>query len=97
MKKAELMKAWQEEANNRTNKMLSIADHGVLFETLSSVIIHNLSGGEDVSLPGFGKFSVKETAARKGRNPATGEEIEIPAGRKVVFKPSQGLKEALAK
>ena len=46
----------------------------------------SLEAGEAVTLRGFGTFRVAETAARKGRNPATGEEIEIPAGRRVGFK-----------
>ncbi len=95
MKKADLMKAWQEEAKKAIPEGLSIFDHGELFNSLSSIIAYYLSEGEDVSLPGIGKFTVKETAARKGRNPATGEAIEIPAGRKVVFKPSKSLKDAL--
>ena len=44
---------------------------------------------------GFGEWSVKETAARTGRNPKTGEPIEIAAGRKVVFKSGSGLKNAV--
>lgn len=51
--------------------------------------------GDDIRLVGFGTFSVKETAARTGRNPKTGEEIKIPAGKKVAFKASKELKEAL--
>ncbi len=46
----------------------------------------NLDSGESVTLRGFGTFKVTETAARKGRNPATGEQIEIPAGRRIGFK-----------
>ena len=51
--------------------------------------------GEEIRLIGFGTFSVKDTAARTGRNPKTGEEIKIPAGKKVAFKASKELKEAL--
>ncbi len=46
----------------------------------------NLDSGESVTLRGFGTFKVTETAARKGRNPATGEAMDIPAGRRVSFK-----------
>ncbi len=46
----------------------------------------NLDAGESVTLRGFGTFKVTETAARKGRNPATGEQIDIPAGRRIGFK-----------
>ncbi len=60
----------------------------VLDETLSE-IRSSLDTGEGVSLRGFGNFKVTETAARKGRNPQTGEEIDIPAGRRVGFKLSK--------
>ena len=51
--------------------------------------------GEEVSVPGLGKFKVKETAARSGRNPRTGEPMEIAAGKKVSFTPAKGLKDRL--
>jgi nucleoid DNA-binding protein len=52
--------------------------------------------GEDVTLTGFGKFSIRQRAARQGRNPATGESIEIPASRKLAFSAGKGAKDALA-
>jgi len=51
--------------------------------------------GEEVSLPGFGKFKVQDRPAREGRNPATGATINIPASRVPKFSPSKGLKEIL--
>ena len=51
--------------------------------------------GESVSIPDFGKFEVKLRAERKGRNPATGEPITIPAGKSVTFKAAKSLKEAI--
>lgn len=51
--------------------------------------------GETVSVRGFGTFSLKETKARQGRNPQTGDTIEIPAGKKISFKNSASLKERL--
>lgn len=51
--------------------------------------------GEEVSLPGLGKFKVKDTVARTGRNPRTGEAMEIAAGKKVSFTPAKGLKDRL--
>lgn len=51
--------------------------------------------GEEVSLPGFGKFKVQDKPAREGRNPATGATIQIPASKKVVFQPAKGLKDAV--
>lgn len=50
-----------------------------------------------VQLIGFGTFSVKTRAARKGRNPLTGEEIKIKASKSVGFKPGAGLKETASK
>lgn len=54
-----------------------------------------LSSGNPVQLPGFGTFSVSERAARKGRNPATGESIDIPARNVVKFKVGAKLKAAV--
>ncbi|MCT7694061.1 MAG: HU family DNA-binding protein, partial [Lactobacillus iners] len=54
-----------------------------------------LSKDEKVQLIGFGTFEVRERAARKGRNPQTGAEIEIPASKVPAFKPGKALKEAV--
>ena len=51
--------------------------------------------GEEVNLPGFGKFKIQDRPAREGRNPATGEAIQIAASRKVVFQPAKALKDAV--
>ncbi|KRM08258.1 MAG: HU family DNA-binding protein [Liquorilactobacillus ghanensis] len=54
-----------------------------------------LKQGEKVQLIGFGNFEVRERAARKGRNPQTGKEIQIPASKVPAFKPGKALKEAV--
>jgi DNA-binding protein HU-beta len=54
-----------------------------------------LKKGDSVTLIGFGTFSVSKRAARKGRNPQTGAEINIPAKNVVKFKPGKGLSEAV--
>jgi DNA-binding protein HU-beta len=59
-------------------------------------IAEALAAGEEVNLPGFGKFTVKHTAAREGRNPATGATIAIPAGKKPAFSAGKGLKDRVA-
>lgn len=51
--------------------------------------------GDEVSLPGFGKFKVQDRPAREGRNPATGATLTIAASRKVSFTPAKALKDAL--
>jgi len=58
-------------------------------------IAQALKRGDDVRLPAFGVFDVKETAARTARNPQTGQEVAVPAGRKARFKPGKALKDAL--
>lgn len=54
-----------------------------------------LKEGDKVQLIGFGSFEVRERAARKGRNPQTGEEIEIAGGKVPAFKPGKQLKDAV--
>ena len=54
-----------------------------------------LKSGDKVQLVGFGSFEVKERAARIGRNPSTGAEINIPAAKAPTFKPGKALKDAI--
>lgn len=54
-----------------------------------------LKKGERVAIPGFGIFTVRTRAERKGRNPKTGEEIKIPAKKVVTFKPAKDLRESV--
>ena len=56
----------------------------------------SLKKGQPVTLVGFGTFSVKERAARTGRNPKTGEELQIKASKVPSFKPGKGLKDSVA-
>jgi DNA-binding protein HU-beta len=58
-------------------------------------ILETLGKQEDIKLVGFGNFSVKNRASRKGRNPQTGEEIQIPAKKGVGFKPGKLMKDAV--
>lgn len=62
-----------------------------LFESVQQELI---AGGK-VQMIGFGTFEVKERAARKGRNPRTGQDIEIPASKNPVFKAGKALKDAV--
>lgn len=59
------------------------------------VIAGELAAGRDVAIAGFGKFSVGERAAREGRNPATGETIQIAASRAAKFSAAAALKQQL--
>ena len=58
-------------------------------------ITHALKRGDEVRLPAFGVFVVSETAARTARNPQTGEQVPVPAGKRARFRPGKALKEAI--
>jgi DNA-binding protein HU-beta len=66
-----------------------------LLDTVFAVLTKALIKGGRFAYPGFGTFTVKKRAARKGRNPRTGKEITIPAGKTVGFKAAPALKEKL--
>ncbi|MBD3181681.1 DNA-binding protein [Candidatus Poribacteria bacterium] len=65
-------------------------------DAVLDAIKNALAEGDKVSLIGFGTFSVKERAAREGRNPRTGEKIQIEAKKVPAFKPGKELKEMVA-
>ncbi len=89
MNKAEMISNVAEKAE-LTKKDAEKAVTAVL-ETISEA----LSRGDRVQLVGFGTFEIRERAARKGRNPQTGEEIDIAAARVPVFKAGKSLREAV--
>ena len=67
-------------------------------QALTAFIEHlqtSLAEGDKVSLPGVGQFEIAERAARRGRNPQTGETIDIPASKAVKFKAGKALKDAV--
>jgi DNA-binding protein HU-beta len=74
---------------------LSKADAGSAVEAVLDSIVAALKSGDDVRLVGFGTFAVAARAASEGRNPRTGEKINIPASKQPKFKAGKGLKDAL--
>lgn len=64
-----------------------------ILETLLEIIKQNLESGEDVMISNFGKFRVLEKGERKGRNPATGEDMMLAARKVVTFRCSKTLKD----
>ena len=66
-----------------------------IVETLIELIKMSLASGEDVLISGFGKFCVKEKRQRRGRNPATGEDMMLDARRVVTFKCSGQLRDKI--
>ncbi|OPG99213.1 DNA-binding protein, partial [Chryseobacterium mucoviscidosis] len=75
---------------------LSKKDATKAVDSVFDTILDALKNGEKIQLIGFGNFEVRERSARKGRNPQTGEEIEIPASKVPAFKPGKALKDAVA-
>lgn len=76
---------------------LSKKDADAAVSATMDAITAALAEGDRVQLVGFGTFEVKERAARTGRNPKTGEEIQIPASMNPTFKAGKALKDAVAK
>lgn len=74
---------------------LSKKDASKAVEAVFDAISDALQNGDKVQLVGFGNFEVRERSARKGRNPQTGQEIEIAASKVPAFKPGKALKEGI--
>jgi DNA-binding protein HU-beta len=74
---------------------LSKASAGRAVDAIVEAVAEALQEGDSVTLIGFGTFSVRERAGRAGRNPRTGEVLEIQASKTVGFKPGKTLKERL--
>ena len=74
---------------------LSKKDAGKAVDAVFQTIMDSLKAGEKVQIIGFGNFEVRDRAARKGRNPQTGEEIQIPASKVPAFRAGKGLRDAV--
>ena len=91
MSKQDLVKAVAEKAG-LTKKQAAAA-----VDAFIAVVKDALAGGDEVRLVGFGTFTVRTRAARKGRNPRTGELIQIPERKTPVFRPSSQLRALVSK
>ena len=74
---------------------LSKTDATQAVESVFDRITRALQGGDEVRIVGFGTFSVSSRAASEGRNPRTGEKIQIPASKQPKFKAGKGLKDSV--
>ncbi|EWH11847.1 nucleoid-associated protein HU-beta [Catenovulum sp. SX2] len=74
---------------------ISKASAGRALDSFIDAVSGALQEGDQVALVGFGTFSVRERAARTGRNPQSGETIEIAAAKIPAFKPGKALKDAV--
>lgn len=88
---------------NKTELIKKVAEQSACSSSMAGFIVNKaleeiqnaVASGEPVALAGFGTFDVKRRAARQGRNPATGEVIEIAASAAPVFKPAKAFKDKL--
>ena len=88
MNKLQLTEAVAAKATGLTKKQAAEAVNAVL-----DAITEALAAGDDVKITGFDGFEIKERAARTGRNPKTGEAVEIPASKYVAFGAGSALKD----
>ena len=89
MNKSELIDAIAGEAD------ISKAAAGRALDAFTGAVTGALKGGDQVVLVGFGTFSVRDRAARSGRNPQTGETIQISAAKVPSFKAGKALKDSV--
>jgi integration host factor subunit alpha len=78
---------------NKTD--ISMQEAAAIVESVLEIIKQTLASGEDVMISGFGKFIVKEKKKRRGRNPATGDDLILDARRIVTFKCSNLMRDRL--
>ena len=78
-----------------TSQELGKAEARRLLDAVLATIVDAAKSGEEVALSGFGRFKVTDRAARQGRNPQTGEAMEIAASRKLAFTPAKPVRDAL--
>jgi nucleoid DNA-binding protein len=74
---------------------LTKANAKTILDGLRDQIVSSILAGKRVGLFGLGTFETRATKEKMGRNPKTGQQIKIPAGRKVVFKAAKGIKDQM--
>jgi DNA-binding protein HU-beta len=89
MNKVDLIRSAMERLEMSRRDAMALVDG--LFEDIQNAVV----SGDPVKIPGFGQFKVRDRAARMARNPATGEQVRVPAKRVFKFLPAKALKEAV--
>lgn len=93
MNKSELQDQLAERAGITKTDAKRVIDE--IFGTEDGILTEALKSGEKISITGFGTFETRERAARTGRNPRTGKEIQIAASKAPAFRAGKGLKDSL--
>jgi len=89
MNKADLISDVADKTGEAKTKVAEIVD------AVFDAVTHALKSQVEVRIPNFGVFVVVEAAARKARNPQTGEEVKVPPSRRARFRPGKALKDAI--
>ena len=92
MNKSELAKKLAKKVDLPESKAAEVVNAIFSTEDREGIIAVELDAGRTVTITGFGTFETRSRAARKGRNPATGQSIDIPARKYANFRAGQGLK-----
>ena len=95
MNKQELVSVLSENINKNRKDKISKKDMAMIVDNLFDSIQKELKKGGKIQLVGFGTFGVKTRAGRRGRNPQTGKEIQIPSTKVPFFSPGKVLKEVV--
>jgi DNA-binding protein HU-beta len=95
MNKSELAVKLAKKVGVTQAKAAEVVD--AVFNANKGIIAVELDAGRKVTIPGFGTFGTRKRGARKGRNPASGKQITIPARHYATFKPGKTLREKVAK
>ena len=96
MNKTEMAKKLAKKSDLSQAKAAEVIDAHFSSESGSGIISVELDADREVRISGFGKFYTSRSKARQGRNPATGETIQIAAKKHAKFKPAKGLKDRVA-
>lgn len=95
MTKVEFVRAWHEKVQTDTGMVFTNRNATVMYENFVNLMVSELKTHGKLSVSGLGIFKIKKRPPRKGRNPKTGETVNIPARKTIVFKMTEQLKQEL--
>lgn len=95
MTKVDFIKQWHENVQNETGMVFTKKNAGIMYSMLIDQFLEEIKKEGKLNISGFGVFTLKKRPARKGRNPKTGEAVDIPARKTISFRPSNLVKQDL--
>lgn len=95
MTKVEFIRAWHDTIEKETGMVFTNKNATIMYETFVAQLVAEIRKHSKANLCGLGIFKIKKRPARKGRNPKTGDTIEIPARKTIAFRVADQLKQSL--